>query len=188
MTYSPVVHAYYDWLVGIVWDRNELGGPRYNRLFTFLFNSTFVPTFEMDNSRVNDAIDLRYRFANECGFSYAAVASDLNGVDGCCNMLELMLALAIRMEEHIMADEAFGNRTGQWFWQMVISLDFGNVEDGYFDERLAEDIIVHFNNHEYSPDGKGSLFTVPNCPFDMRKLDIWYQMQHYITANYSGGI
>ena len=36
-----------------------------------------------------------------------------------CSVLEMMIALAIRCEEHIMDDPDVGNRTGQWFWKDV---------------------------------------------------------------------
>lgn len=40
--------------------------------------------------------------------------------------LEMIIALAIRLEEHIMDDPDIGNRTGQWFWDMIVSLGLGS--------------------------------------------------------------
>lgn len=188
MTYNRTAQNYHDWLVNIVWDRSNYNGPSYTRFFAFLFNAMFIPIMEMDISRVNDAIDLRYRFADETNTPYSAIGSDLNTENGTCNMLEMMVALALRMEEHIMSDEAYGNRTGQWFWQMVLSLGFVNVDDSQFDEVAASIVVDKFNNRDYAPDGSGSLFTIPNSISDMRKIDIWYQMQYWINTNYIGGI
>lgn len=42
-----------------------------------------------------------------------------------CSVLEMIIALAIRLEEHIMDDPDIGNRTGQWFWDMIVSLGLG---------------------------------------------------------------
>ena len=188
MVYNTTAQNYYDWLVGIVWNKDNYNGPSYNRFFSFLFNAKFFPIMDMDNSRVNDAIEFRYTFADHYHIPYAAIASDLNTEVGTCNMLEMMVALATRMENHIMSDEAYGDRTAQWFWQMALSLGFENVDDTVFDESRAAQIIDIFNNRQYAPNGKGGLFTVENSVTDMRTLDIWYQMQFWINTNYVGGI
>ena len=33
----------------------------------------------------------------------------------------------------------------------------------------------------YAPDGKGGLFTIRNPRFDMRSMEIWYQMNCYLN-------
>ena len=77
----------------------------------------------MDGNRAEDGIDLRYRFGHEQHYSDAMVASFLD--DRPCSVLEMMIALSIRCEEHIMDDPDVGNRTGQWFWSMIASLGSG---------------------------------------------------------------
>ena len=41
----------------------------------------------------------------------------------------MMIALAIRCEEHIMDDPDAGDRTGQWFWSMLVSLGLGSMDE-----------------------------------------------------------
>lgn len=188
MVYNSTAQKYYDWLVSLVWNKNDYNGPSYNRFFSFLFNATFIPSMEMDTSRVNDALDFRYVFADKNNIPYAVICSDLTTEIGTCNMLEMMVALATRMEDHIMSDEAYGNRTAQWFWEMALSLGFENADDSVFDEHYAAQVIDTFNHRQYAPNGKGGLFTVENSLTDMRTLDIWYQMQYWINTNYVGGI
>ena len=91
-------------------------------------------------------------------------------------MLEMMVALCLRCEEQIMCNEEDGNRTGEWFNGMMNSL--GLIEIVY--EKEAYDILSRFANHAYEPDGKGGLFTIPNCGKDMRTAEIWYQAMWYL--------
>lgn len=186
MIYNATVQLYEDYLVNAVWSRDNFRGPRYHRLFSFLFNSPFVPTLEMDQSRANDAIDLRYAYADRYNIPYQVVDRDLGGQNGQCSMLEMMVALSKRMENHIMEDISLGDRTGQWFWSMIVSLGLDGMDDIHFDETKAAAIVARFNARQYMPSGKGSLFTIQNPNIDMREFDIWYQMQHWIGENYIG--
>ena len=97
-----------------------------------------------------------------------------------CSVLEMMIALAIRCEEHIMDDPDVGNRTGQWFWNMIMNLGLGSMTDDQFDKRYAEQVIERFLNREYEQDGEGGLFTVKHCKHDLRTVEIWYQMCWYL--------
>lgn len=92
-----------------------------------------------------------------------------------CSVLEMIIALAIRLEEHIMDDPDIGNRTGQWFWDMIVSLGLGSMDDSKFDKAHAIDVIRRFLDRDYGRDGKGGLFTIEHCRYDMRDIEIWYQ-------------
>ena len=81
----------------------------------YLFNRDYIPACEMDVCRATDGINLRYRFASENDIPYGKIDAVFQGVP--CSMLEMMVALAIRIEEHIMEDRSMGNRVGQWFFQ-----------------------------------------------------------------------
>ena len=98
-------------------------------------------------------------------------------------MLEMMVALAVRIEEHIMEDSSAGNRVGQWFWNMVVSLGLAAMDDGRFHEDRADYILDRFERRDYEYNGAGGLFTVNHPTEDMRRLDIWYQLMHYLQEN-----
>ena len=97
-----------------------------------------------------------------------------------CSVLEMIIALAIRLEEHIMDDPDIGNRTGQWFWDMIVSLGLGSMDDSKFDKAHAIDVIRRFLDRDYGRDGKGGLFTIEHCRYDMRDIEIWYQANWYL--------
>jgi len=134
----------------------------------------------MDRNRANDGIDLRYRFILAHG--YEDVYDDvMDYLGGPCTVLEMMIALAITCEEDIMDDPAMGNRTGQWFWGMIVNLGLGSMIDDRFDKRFVDDTIKRLLDREYEPDGRGGLFTVKYCDRDLRTVEIWYQLCWYLN-------
>lgn len=94
--------------------------------------------------------------------------------------LEMMTALAIRCEEHIMGDPDIGDRTGQWFWSMLSNLGLGSMSDTNFDKYRVDMALERFLERDYQRNGKGGLFTVNNGR-DMRATEIWYQMNYYLS-------
>lgn len=181
MIFSNHTEQYYDWLYRTVCGEWEPRNLSFHRLLMYLFNHDYIPACEMDVCRAADGINLRYRFANENDIPYAQIQEDFNGVP--CSMLEMMVALAVRIEEHIMEDVSAGNRVGQWFWNMVVSLGMAAMDDQRFDEARADYILNRFMNREYQPNGAGGLFTLAYPTEDMRQIDIWYQLMAYLNEN-----
>lgn len=81
-----------------------------------------------------------------------------------------------------MDDPDIGNRTGQWFWGMIVNLGLGSMTDDLYDEKLVETAINRLLDRRYAPDGTGGLFTVKNCDRDLRKVEIWYQLCWYLNS------
>ena len=102
----------------------------------------FTYSIPMDGNRAEDGVDLRYRFGYENGYSSSMISTYLD--NRMCSVLEMMIALAIRCEEHIMDDPDVGNRTGQWFWNMIVNLGLGSMNDSKFDRDYVEDIVQRF--------------------------------------------
>jgi hypothetical protein len=92
----------------------------------------------------------------------------------------MMVALALRCEEHLMDNPDIGDRTADWFWDMVQSLGLSEMDDAHFDPRFTEDVLQKFIRREYEADGHGSLFVVEDSHRDMRATEIWYQMMWYL--------
>ena len=141
-----------------------------------LHDVDFEWLIDMDENRAQDGIDLRDRFIRECEYS----KDDVEYLDKPCSILEMMVALALRAEQTIMDDPDVGNRTGQWFWEMISSLGLGRMDDLHFNRVKARRIIDRFLDREYEPNGKGGLFTIPDCKYDLRDVDIWYQINWYL--------
>ena len=181
MIITELAEQYYDWLYKIVCGEWEPRNLSFHRLLMFLYNHDYTPACEMDISRVTDGLNLRYRFATEKNIPYVKIDSEFQGQ--ACSMLEMMVALAIRIEEHIMEDSSAGNRVGQWFWNMVVSLGLAAMDDQRFNEERANFIIDRFMARGYQPNGAGGLFTLSYPTEDMRRIDIWYQLMAYLNEN-----
>lgn len=169
---------YFEWMCGLVCDERYSGGLSYRNLLSYLYDRDFVYSIELDGNRAEDGTDLRYRFAYEYDYDDSVVVNHLS--DKPCSVLEMMIALAIRCEEHIMDDPDVGDRTPQWFWKMIDNLGLSDMSDDKFDEYHATRIIDIFLNREYEETGEGGLFTVKSCVHDLRNIEIWYQMCWYL--------
>lgn len=171
---DEIINDYFEWIYKLVCRDRFARSISYRKLLMRLHEIEFVYSIPMDENRAADGVSLRRRFA---------VDSDAtDALDGPCSILEMMVGLAIRCEENIMDDPAYGDRTGQWFWGMINDLGLSGMDDIHYERRKVDDIVVRFLNHEYSRDGKGGLFHVRNSTRDMRKKEIWSQMCWYLDS------
>ena len=177
MKARKIQQDYFEWLYDLVCDNRYSEDYSYRELLSYLHDVEFTYTIPKDANRAEDGVDLRYRFAYDTECSYAD-----EYLDGPCSVLEMMVALAIRCEEQIMDDPRYGNRTAQWFWKMISNLGLNGMVDGRFDDIYAEDVIARFLNREYEPNGRGGLFTVRNCDYDLRYVEIWVIMLWYLDT------
>ena len=173
MIINKIQDEYFNWMFQLV----NAPDP-YSYLLMHLNKIPFQYTLLRDGNREADGIDLRYRFGQERGYDNRLIASHLDVRP--CTVLEMMTALALRCEEHIMSDDEIGNRTGRWFWEMIDNLGLESMYDDNFDKVYADKIIYRFLNREYEPNGDGGLFTVHNRNVDLRKVEIWYQLMWYL--------
>lgn len=162
---------YFEWMYKLVCGIHV---KNYRRLLEKLFETEFYFINPMDENRAADGIDLRDRFAYEYRIDILDIDADP------CSILEMMVALAYRCEETIMDDMDYGDRTGQWFWNMIVSLGLGQMTDNNYDEDKVNYILKRFLDRRYDRTGKGGLFTIPRCKYDLRDEEIWYQMCWYL--------
>jgi hypothetical protein len=94
----------------------------------------------------------------------------------------MMVALALFCEEQIMSDTAYGDRTAQWVWGMVVNMGLGTMTDDHFDRRYVIQVVDRMLDRQYEPDGKGGLFRIRNCDKDVRTMEIWHQLCHYLDT------
>ena len=178
MSYDYVVNEYFEWLYNLVCGKRYSQGISFRKLLMHLHRTEFIYVIPMDENRACDGVDLRYRFA----YDYTSPATVESYLDGPCSVLEMMVALAVRCEEQIMDDPKMGDRTAQWFWNMIVNLGLGSMVDEYYDEKLVTDILDLFLHREYAPDGRGGLFTVRGIRQDMRDIEIFGQLCAYIDT------
>lgn len=172
---------YFNWLCDLVNGTRFSRQRSYRKLLRQLDSIDFVWTLPMDENRAEKGAGLRRRYILENGYtSYDEYDAMMYELDRPCSVLEMMIALALDCEEHIMDDPAMGNRTGQWFWGMIVSLGLGAMNDANYDPEYVDDVISRFLYREYEPNGRGGLFTIKNCDRDLRDVEIWTQLSWYL--------
>lgn len=169
---------YVDWIYNIVCDDRYLK-TSYKKLFWYLYDVEFDYILPMDGNRAEDGVNLRYQFGDEYGYQQHIIALYLDTKP--CSVLEMMVALALRCETHIMDNPDLGNRVGQWFWEMIVNLGLGHMTDDKFDIDRANEIMYILLERKFDKDGTGGLFRIKDKTRDMRTAEIWYQMNWYLS-------
>ena len=182
MTRADALHErYFQWMCGLVMgDQQYSRNLSYEKLMRHLDARAFIWIIPMDEYRARHGVDLRYDFGYENHYPDRTIEHLLDIRE--CSILEMMVALARTCEERIMEDDTVGNRTGQWFWNMIVSLGLGSMSDSRYNEREVDRILDIFLNRTYDANGRGGLFTIEDCPYDLRAVDIWYQMMWYLNT------
>lgn len=169
---------YFEWLFNLVCEQRYFK-PIYRKLLMRLHETEFTYSILRDRNRAEDGENLRYRFALAKGYDVPTTLTDLGGP---CSVLEMMAALAIRCEEQIADDPQYGNRTGQWFWKMIVNLGLGPMTNDMYDRSQVDAILMTFLERRYKPDGEGGLFWIRDCDVDLRKVEIWHQLCWYLDT------
>lgn len=173
---SAIEYEYLEWLVGMSVDLcSEYGS--YKSLFEYLYSREFYSDVGNDCNRAEDGLELRLRFAEQSEYTYHDIYLYLTSS---CRILEMMVALACRCEEHIMGDPEIGDRTGVWLMTMLDSLGIIELTDENWDESAAKNAIDIFLAHKYKRNGDGGLFRLESQKEDLRTVEIWYQMCWYL--------
>lgn len=147
-------------------------GRSYTKVLKRLFDTPFEYTIYMDKNRYSDGLSLRARLGFE-------------DIEDECSVLEMMVALALRIEEDLMTDPKYGDRTPQWFWKMFASLGLIRYDNDHYDEETVDGIVDDFIDREYAPNGKGGLFTFrQKTIYDPREAEIWDQAMWWISEYY----
>lgn len=176
--------AYVEWLLSKVCSRDT--AVDYSTLFSMLYQTpiNLENMKELDSNRYQDGRMLRFRFENHHGNDILGMVSqdDVRRFeDRPCSMLEMIVGLALRMEEQIMGNLRYGDRTGQWFWEMLTNLGVGYMTNSRFNVIEYRRCVSNFMNYAYDPDGKGCLFRSEHKSMaEMTDLDIWYQMHEHL--------
>lgn len=171
MTRTDIEREYFEWMYNLINSNDTKKESSFRKLLTRLHEIEFYYSIQKDANRAEDGENLRYHFAYDI---YSPESRDIivDYLSRPCSVLEMMIALSIRLED-IMDDPSIGDRTGQWFWKMIVNLGLGGMYDLRYDEKYVDDTINTFLNHEYEPDGRGGLFRIRDCEYDLREVEIW---------------
>lgn len=165
---------YFEWLLEQV-DCPE----NFRLLMKKLYDRPFTIIIKRDENRIGDGLALRDRFADEYGdLRYDDIPS------GDCSVLEMMVALACRIEDDIMHDPSIGDRSPEWFWIMISNLRLDGMDNEHFDPHNVDNILNVLLNRTYFMNGSGGLFPLKTPKINQRRVEIWYQMSAFIEENF----
>lgn len=154
----------------------------YSLLLNTLFNIPFKCYLAMDENRMEDAIDMREDFISEL-FDRKIDVSIVK--DRYISVLEVLLALAIRMEKDILCDPMSDfDHSSDHFWVFLRNLGVEKYTNDRFLEGEVREKCEKFVRREYDRNGFGGIFPLKKCHNDVRKMEIWGQMMSYINENY----
>jgi hypothetical protein len=166
--------AYYRWLVDLLDD--EYLRTSYQKLLYHLFTTEFIWEIDYDENRAAGGLNLRKLYGKEIGYPMFSLNCG-------CTVLEMMIALARKTDSDIMYDPVLGERTRSWFWIMMENLGLDIYDDYSYDPAAVDQILDIFMHHRYRADGVGGMFPCDGIGTDMRKTDLWWQLNQYLIEN-----
>ena len=167
-----VVDAYYDWLLEQI-DYYQGDNENVDAALELMFNTPFRWSIKNDDNRAEDGLQLRSIFMDDEGWNTNPFFEES------CSVLEMIIALSIRIENDIMWDGET-NRTSKWFWEMYNNLGFNRVEPRDF-----KFVLDTFLDRKYGINCVGNLFPLKQKQHrNMKRTEIWEQAQLYLMENY----
>lgn len=191
LTDDEVKRMYFNWLVHRV-SLDDLDGRSYTHLAYLLHSMEFYWSNELDENREKDGLYLRHFWFDVVNEEADArddprMIFSFGALSGPCSVLEMLVALAVRIENDIMQEDDKGDRSPLWMYYMLFNLDLlGFDDDHIFDttDSYVASIVRRMLDRKYDRDGHGSLFPLYARREDRREVDIWWQAQHWLTENF----
>lgn len=169
---------YFNWLLKrLKWKKKN-----YTKLLHFMFDTPFEVVLDRDENRLEDGRYLRNHFFLDNG-----IVGDFT--DKPVSVLEVLIALADRIDTEYLGNPS-DPRPDIIFWEFLCNL--GLNTSAFQDNRIEypsnkyrfESIINTFMYRNYAIDGQGGIFPLKNVNFDVADMELWEQMQAYLSENY----
>lgn len=169
-----------DYLNYLIWKGHLERMDLYSKLFLELHNMEFVWEIERDENRAADGVDLRddYEIPDE----YSGMIDDF--MDRPCSVLEMLIGLAIRVDNDIVGDPAEAHPE-KFFMEMIENLGLDKYTNLRFDDGAVHIRVDRWMDRKFTSHGLGGLFPVYHDQRDQRNLEIWDQMNSYVNENYN---
>lgn len=155
---------------------NMIDGKDYIHLLKILNKEHFYPSHYMDENRVQEVKEtLRELIPFPPKTDYVSI-------------FEILVLLA-RKYEDICKKYGEPDRTATYFWTIMVNCGLNRFDDLYFKENkeicllTIKEFCTKFNTRTYGRDGTGSPFPLKHPPYDMRKVELFYQLNYYINEN-----
>ena len=171
-----------DYLTWLVNRMNIVEGRDYNLLLRELYNYEFYAIVKYDEDRGMDGVVLRDIWAEETGYRGSVNFRPPT-------ILETIIGISLRIEDKIFG----GPWADEWdykmiFWDLIKNL--GLLEyDGELSSRDYEfigTVLEGFLSKTSHCDTFGNIFIFSVTPRNVRKMNLWAQMDAYIVEKWPG--
>lgn len=130
----------------------------------------FYALLPRDDNRAQDGLTQREYFVRGTKWRI----DDLMGTP--CTVFEMLVGLAEKMDGIMRETD---DTTSRWFWEMLDNLDLAGLTKVARRRKIKRMVA-----RDYASNGDGGLFPLKLPEKDQRKVEIWYQMQAYLSERY----
>ena len=166
------------------WLYDMIKGSYYTELLKELYDIPFnVPRFDIDKSREVDGLNLRKEFSEATKYSF-----DIH--ERPCSFLEMLIAMAKKLDNDVLFETKYGDRTLDWFWMFIELLELSQATDDHWNyswKKYVDSKCEIVKTRQYQRDGKGGMFYIPWREEDMRGESLWRQLMWYVDENVRNG-
>lgn len=164
---GPIFNDYRGYLLKI----GNLRGNKYKnytKLFTYLLMTPFIFKNNRDKNRARDGLDLREDFLKERGIQTERLDENVTE----CSMLEMLIALSIRVDKEYIGDPSDPN-PDLFFWDLIVNSALDYLDNNGFDP----DLFNYKMDQIYSD--RINMFLMRGST-----QEIWSQMLAYVSTHY----
>ena len=182
MTDYEIRSGYFQWLCDLV--EAESQASPYLLLMGDLHRFIFMPLLKRDADRAAEAVNLRDEFLYSEGIpeQYRVY------LDGEATVLEILITLARTMDYETSSISFEPSRVCSYFWELIRNLGLLEFSDDRYYEfggsNSVNPILGNWVMRQYDYDGTGGVFPILAPNGDQRSVEIWYQMQTYLSERY----
>lgn len=155
----------------------------YKYLYSTLYGMEFRYIIPFDVNRKDDGLYLRWDFSDS--------ESVVRSLSPTANVLEVIAALAVRWDRTMMAPPELGPRETRfriWMAEMLSNIGLLGYDDWNWNmdtESAVKTIIENWMDRCIDYDGTGGLFPISQPKRDQRTIELWGQMNDYMSEKLS---
>lgn len=184
-------HEYFEWLVSKV-TSPAVPDDAQARIVLKVLRDIRIQALPMadDEPRLEDGKQLRMNFIDETGMPVQSYDDMLDPGFGFCTVLELLVALSMRMDD-IMRDPLDPcSSVPSWFWGMVSTMvgqpfypcSYWTSSVDASTAAVVAETSMKFLGRQYDPTGHNGNIFVDMSGVDLRAIDIWAQACQFMSA------
>lgn len=169
---------YFKWLVSKIDYGNCMD--KYSQLLRDMYRTNYIWDHEdailcKNENRSEDGMYLRYLFEEETGQNVRSILFDIGKP---CSFLEMLIALAMRIEDDVMGEGE--NRYDFWFWKLVERLKLMKFDIENYDSERVLTILDDFMGDSFGDSfEKGAKKTVTG-----EKNELWIHVMNWLNDEF----